>query len=93
MLFFWNKTLNQRFGANLKKGFFALNLLLFCIFKLFSTKSTENDYLDQCQGCAALERWSKYTTFDAFNYIGSIKNVMYSWKKNLYKKVSLSDVV
>ena len=34
-----NKTIDQRFGENLKKwGFFAANLLLFCVFQLFCIK-------------------------------------------------------
>ena len=39
---------------------FTPNLLLFCIFQLFSIKNTENDYFSKRLGCAAPKRWSKY---------------------------------
>ena len=53
-------------GANSKNQFFCSILLQICyffvFFQLFSTKNTENDYLDQHLGCGAPKRWSKYTT-------------------------------
>ena len=49
------KTLDQRFGANLKKPVFlqdfAANLLLFCVLSAFQQKNAENDFFDQCLGC------------------------------------------
>ena len=46
--FFGNKTVNQHFGANLKKRVFCKILLqISCFLKLFSTKNAENDYFDQ----------------------------------------------
>ena len=65
MLFFGNKTFDQRFGANIKTHFFAnffANLLICYVFQLFSTKIAKNDYFDQCLGCTAPKRWSKYIT-------------------------------
>ena len=60
-------TLNQRLGAN-SKNIFLLNFTkiyyLFAFLQLFSTKSAENDYFDQCFGCAAPKPWSKYTTVE-----------------------------
>ena len=61
--FFGNKTVDQRFGANLKKHVFCKNLLqIYCFFKLFCTKNAENDYFDQRLECTAPKCWSKYTT-------------------------------
>ena len=52
--FFGNKTVDQRFGANLKKRVFCKILLqISCFFQLFSTKKAENDYFDQHLECAA----------------------------------------
>ena len=64
---FWgNKTVNQRLGAKLKKTVFLINftpnLLLFC------KKIAENYYFDQRLGCAALKRWSKYTTEEGVDF-------------------------
>ena len=61
--FFGNKTVDQRFGANLKKHVFCKLLLqISCFLKLFCSKNAENDYFDQRLECAAPKRWSKYTT-------------------------------
>ena len=64
-----NKTLDQHFGANLKKTiFFAKFYTKFvtgcAFFQLLSTKNTENYYFDQRLGCAALKHCSKYTTLE-----------------------------
>ena len=53
-------TVNQHFGANLKKHVFCKILLQISCF--FSTKNAENGYFDQRLECAAPKCWSKYTT-------------------------------
>ena len=46
--FLGNKTVDQRFGANLKTRVFCKNLLqISCFFLLFCIKNAENDYFDQ----------------------------------------------
>ena len=63
MIFLGNKTVDQRFGANLNKRVFAKFCCKFLAFlKLFSSKNAENDYFDQRLKWAAPKRWSKYTT-------------------------------
>ena len=54
-------------GANLKKqnNFFAefcTKFATFCVFSAFQHKNAENDYFDQCLGCAAPKCPAKYTT-------------------------------
>ena len=64
-VFSGNKTLSERFGANLKNPFlhvFAANLSLFALFQLLSKKNIENTYFHQHLECTAQKRWSKYTT-------------------------------
>ena len=53
----WMLTQKTRFFVQ-----FYSNLLLFCVFQLFSTKNAENYYFDQCLGCTSPKRWLKYTT-------------------------------
>ena len=56
-------TVDQRFGANLKKRVFAKICCKFLAFlNLFCLKNAENDYFDQRLECAAPKLWSKYTT-------------------------------
>ena len=62
--FFGNKTVDQRFGANLKKRVFCKNLLKISCSSSFLQKTAENDYFDQRLECAAPKRWSKYTTHE-----------------------------
>ena len=61
-----NKTIDQRFGANLKNRVFLLNFapifFFFAIFQLFSTKNAKHDYFNQHLVCAAPKHRSKYTT-------------------------------
>ena len=62
-----NKTFDHRFGANLKINFllnFAPNLLLFCVFQLFSIKKLKMKILTHVWG-AQLKCWLKYSTKDS----------------------------
>ena len=59
--FFWNKTVDQHSGANLKNVFFA-NISRKFFFCFFCRKNAENVYFNQHLVCAAPKRWSKYTT-------------------------------
>ena len=57
-----NKTVNQCFGANLKKHFLHQICYFLTFLKVSSTKNAENDYFDQHLGCTAHNGWTKYTT-------------------------------
>ena len=61
--FFWNKTLDQHLGVNLKNPFFCSVYFEFVTFlHFFFAKNAVNGYFNQHLGCTAPKRWLKYTT-------------------------------
>ena len=73
-MFYAKKLKNKNSGKNKfdakftkKKKFFKFASkcwlsVLFPTLKLFCIKNAENDFFDQCLGCAAPKHWLKYTT-------------------------------
>ena len=68
---FWNKTLDQRFGANPKKLVFCkvLQQISFFspFFQLLSTKNIENTHFNQRLECAAIRVHSTQTLQEIYN--------------------------
>ena len=77
------------FWCKLKKFVFCLILIqISVVIQLFSTKNAENDYFNQCLGCAAPKHWSKYTTHGSLGTVIDAPQKLYGNKFELQRQVA-----
>ena len=79
---FWCR-LKNLFFLNFSPSFF------FAFFQLFSTKNTENDYLDQHLG----KTWSKYTKWVQYNDHLKTKSSHFAWDLSDQKCCDMAQIV